>query len=257
MGRESEPSPVPQGSAPQAFAADETGCTPLFPGGSFLHKGVVRDLWLGCQPGIGPLLQNANPDLNFKVQLILECLGGLESRANHLDVRLGTSFRALCTELDEVWSEFEMVNGASANRGFGVESFLLFQGQESTPTPSSPVVLSHAAFQQLMRQVVDNLMSMGIENLQEGADGVNIPCLSGCVDTLEDSLSGIFRQVGLCKNEIHRPDGAIGRFKSTIKALKDKDRHPGDTINQGGKTFRDVLAVTAWVHTFKNKDLYC
>ncbi len=27
-------------------------------------------------------------------------------------------------------------------------------------------------------------------------------------------------------------------------------------IKRGGKTFQDVMAVTAWVHTFKNKDRF-
>jgi hypothetical protein len=30
----------------------------------------------------------------------------------------------------------------------------------------------------------------------------------------------------------------------------------GDAIERGGKTFRDIGLVLAWVHTFKDKDMY-
>ena len=30
----------------------------------------------------------------------------------------------------------------------------------------------------------------------------------------------------------------------------------GDTIERGGKTFRDIGSVLAWVQTFKDKDMY-
>ena len=51
------------------------------------------------------------------------------------------------------------------------------------------------------------------------------------------------------------PDGTIAKLEARIKSLE--DRRGGDTIEQGGKTFRDVMAVNAWAQTFKDKDLYC
>jgi hypothetical protein len=35
-----------------------------------------------------------------------------------------------------------------------------------------------------------------------------------------------------------------------------EDCRGGDTIEQGGKTFQNVTAVTVWVQTFQDKDLY-
>jgi hypothetical protein len=40
-----------------------------------------------------------------------------------------------------------------------------------------------------------------------------------------------------------------------IKSLK--DCQGGDAIERGGKTFQDIVTVSAWVQTFKDKDLYC
>ncbi len=100
---------------------------------------------------------------------------------------------------------------------------------------------------------MDNLTTMGFDNSQEGARGLDIS-LSDCVDTLEGTLSGISSQLSICKGKIHKPDGAIGMVDSRIRTLE--DHQGGNTIEQGGKTFQDVMAVTAWVHTFKDKDLF-
>ncbi len=35
-----------------------------------------------------------------------------------------------------------------------------------------------------------------------------------------------------------------------------EDRRAGDAIERGGKTFRDIGLVLAWVQTFKDKDMY-
>ena len=35
-----------------------------------------------------------------------------------------------------------------------------------------------------------------------------------------------------------------------------KDQCVGDAIERGGKTFRDIGSVLAWVQTFKDKDMY-
>ncbi len=77
------------------------------------------------------------------------------------------------------------------------------------------------------------------------------------VDALEqtiDQVSGLRRRLNALEREFKDPDGMIARLEGRIKSLE--DRRGGDTIKQGGKTFRDVTAVTMWVQTFRDKDLY-
>ena len=247
-GRDSQSSPLFQGSACQDSSGCESEAPPFFLGGLFSPQqgspGFLVGLpWGSCPP-------DPNPDLNSKVQVIFKSLGGLKSRAIRLDAGLGLSYKALCTELDEVWSEVEKVKGSPASRAFGEDSLPSFQGRQSTPTPSSPMGLSPAAFQQLMRQVMDNLTTMGFENSQEGVCGLIIS-LSNCVNTLQGTLSGISSQLSICKGKKHNPGGAIGRVDFGIRALE--DHRGGNTIKQGGKTYQDLMAVTAWVNTFRTR----
>ncbi len=99
---------------------------------------------------------------------------------------------------------------------------------------------------------MDNVTAMEFDNSWEGARGLDIS-LSDLVDTLEGTLSGISSQLSICEGEIHKPNGAINGVDSRITL---EDRWGGNMIEQGGKTFQDVIAVTAWVHTFKHKDLF-
>jgi hypothetical protein len=50
------------------------------------------------------------------------------------------------------------------------------------------------------------------------------------------------------------PDGTLAKIDRRIKSLE--DCWAGDAIEQGGKTFFNIGAVSAWVQTFKDKDLF-
>jgi hypothetical protein len=94
--RDSQLSPLFQGSACQDPAGGESEVPPFSSGGLFSPQQgssgfLVGLLWRSYPP-------DPNPDLNSKVQAILERLGSLESRAIWLDAGLGSSFKALCTE---------------------------------------------------------------------------------------------------------------------------------------------------------------
>jgi septal ring factor EnvC (AmiA/AmiB activator) len=61
--------------------------------------------------------------------------------------------------------------------------------------------------------------------------------------------------LGSIERKLKDPDGTLAKLEGRIKSLE--DRRAGEAIEQGGKTFRDLAAVLAWVQTFKEKDLYC
>jgi hypothetical protein len=69
-----------------------------------------------------------------------------------------------------------------------------------------------------------------------------------------DQVSALSRRLVGLEKEYKDPDGTIAKLEAKIKTLE--DHWGGDTIKQGGKTFHGVIAVNAWVQTFKNKDLF-
>ena len=46
----------------------------------------------------------------------------------------------------------------------------------------------------------------------------------------------------------------MGKIESRLKTLE--ERWAGETIERGGRLFRDVVAVNTWVQTFKDKGLF-
>ncbi len=62
------------------------------------------------------------------------------------------------------------------------------------------------------------------------------------------------RWVGTIEKEFKDPDSTLAKLEGRIKSLE--DRHAGEAIERGGMTFRDVVAVSGWDQTFKDKDLY-
>ncbi len=56
------------------------------------------------------------------------------------------------------------------------------------------------------------------------------------------------------EKELKNPDGILSKLEGMIKSLE--DRRMGDAIQRGGKTFRDISSVSAWIQTFKDKDMY-
>jgi hypothetical protein len=102
-----------------------------------------------------------------------------------------------------------------------------------------------------MRQVVDELRVAGFI-LRTDRDAWTNPGLSA--DALEqtiDQVSSLSRRLISIEKELKNPDGILSKLKGRIKSLE--DRHMGDAIERGGKTFRDIGLVLAWVQTFKDR----
>jgi hypothetical protein len=78
-GRDSQSSPLFQGSACQDPAGGEREVPPFSLGGLFSPQHGSLGYLVGLPRGSCP--PDPNPDLNSKVQAILDHLGGLESRA--------------------------------------------------------------------------------------------------------------------------------------------------------------------------------
>ena len=62
------------------------------------------------------------------------------------------------------------------------------------------------------------------------------------------------RWIGTIEKEFKDPDGTLAKLEGRIKSLE--DWRAGEAIKRGGMTFQDVVAVSGWVQTFKDKDLY-
>ena len=72
---------------------------------------------------------------------------------------------------------------------------------------------------------------------------------------IADQLSGLSRRLGSIERKLKDPDGTLAKLEGRIKSLE--DRRAGEAIKRGGKIFCDLGAVSAWVQTFKEKNLYC
>jgi hypothetical protein len=175
-----------------------------------------------------------------------------ETRTLTLKDSVPHSFTLIHDKLDEIWKDLEGLFKTSPSPLWdpGV-SLSLFQGPGANvgPMPSMPT-LTLPAFQNLMRQVVDEFISTGFV-VQSNLDSRVMSSLP--LDTA-DQLSGLSGQLAGIEKELKDPDGTLSKLEGRIKLLE--DRQAGDAIERGGKTFRDLGAVSAWVQTFKDKDLY-
>jgi hypothetical protein len=58
----------------------------------------------------------------------------------------------------------------------------------------------------------------------------------------------------MIEKDLRDPEGSLARLEGRLKSLE--DRRAGDAIERGGKTFRDISSVSAWLQTFQDKNLY-
>jgi hypothetical protein len=176
----------------------------------------------------------------------------LEIRMSTLKDSLPHSFTLVRNKLDDIWKDLEGLHKNSPspfwNPGVGPS---LFHGRRANPgATSSMPTLTPPAFENLMRQVVDELVSAGFV-LKSNLDA---RVMSSLPPDTADQFSGLSRQFGSIEKELKDPDGTLSKFEGRIKLLE--DRRAGNTIERGGKTFQDLGAVSGWVQTFKDKDLY-
>ena len=178
-------------------------------------------------------------------------LDALETRASVLEDSLPTSFGLVRDELDEIWRDLKGLQDATASRQAPSTSSSFFQSRGPTAGTAAPIAtLTPPAFDNLMRLVVDELKAAGFVH-QTDLDEKMAATLP---PDFADQLSGLSRRLGSIERELKDPDGTLAKLEGRIKSLE--DRRAGEAIERGGKTFRDLSAVSAWVQTFKEKDLY-
>ncbi len=178
----------------------------------------------------------------------------LETAAAQVDSTLASSFQGVWVELDDVWSEFSAIKLAMpVGAGTATRGMPLFGGRQSQVSPPAPTGLSPAAFQALMRQVVDKLQNAGFVTRDE-LDETVVPYLQDNNPVTADQLSGLSRRVAALERHFTDPDGIMAKLDTRIKVLE--DRRAGDTVERGGKAFRDINSVAAWIQTLADKDVY-
>jgi hypothetical protein len=189
---------------------------------------------------------------NEPLSALERCVRNLETGVVALDASLPRSFLCVREELDNLWKEIKAIKLVMPLPGQPQPSSSTpsFQARFHGPSPASSPSLSPANFQTLMRQVVDELRSAGFvtqEELQTSASTAPDP-------NVMDHISGLSSRIGNVERHFTDPDGTLAKIEGRVTALE--DRRAGESIEQGGKTFRDIGAVAAWVHTFGDKDLF-
>ena len=174
--------------------------------------------------------------------------------AAQVDSTLASSFQGVRVELDDVWKEVGVLKLAMpVGSETGTRVTPLFVGRQSQAPPPPLTALSPAVFQALMRQVVDELQNSGFVTRDE-LDQTVVPYLQGPNPVTADQFSGLSRRVAALERHFTDPDGTMAKLETRIKALE--DRRAGDTVECGGKAFRDITSVAAWIQTLADKDVY-
>jgi hypothetical protein len=101
-----------------------------------------------------------------------------------------------------------------------------------------------------MSQVVDKLRSSGFMLQSDLDTRVN----AGLPADVLDKISGLSKRVSIIEIDLKDPKGTLTRLEGRVKALE--DGRAGDAIEHGGKMFRDLGSVAAWLQTFPDKNLY-
>ncbi len=101
-----------------------------------------------------------------------------------------------------------------------------------------------------MRQVVDELRALGFVT----RDKIEATLAPAFDPNTHDPLSGLSKRIANVERHFTDPNGTASKMEGRIRSLE--DQWAQDSIEQGGKAFRDILAVGAWVQTFQDKDLY-
>ena len=151
------------------------------------------------------------PPPYLRLAPLMRCVQDLESRVRKLEYSVPDSFVGVRDELDEVWKDLGDVRKIRASPPQDSSSTpSLFQGRASnTASTSSNAPLTPALFQQLMRQVVDELRVAGFV-LRTDPDARTNPGLSA--DALEqtiDQVSSLSQRLVSVEKELNNPDGIL------------------------------------------------
>ncbi len=97
---------------------------------------------------------------------------------------------------------------------------------------------------------MDKLRSSGFVTRDE----MEAAATAGQAQDATDQLSGLSRWLNVVESQFTGSDGTLSKMEGRIVSLE--DWRTGDSIKHGGKAFRDIGAVAAWVQTFNDKDLF-
>jgi hypothetical protein len=197
------------------------------------------------QPGASPA-----PGLNLRLTPIYKRIQALETRTATLEDSLPGSFGLVRDEMNLIWKDMEDLCENFAAAPTVVQPRALYQARGADSRGGSLPSLSGPAFQQLISQVVDKLRSSGFMLQSDLDDRFN----AGLPANVIDQISGLSRRVSKIEKNFSDPEGTLAKLEGRIKALE--DQRAGDAIECGGKTFRDVGAVAAWLQTFSDKNLF-
>ncbi len=158
---------------------------------------------------------------------------------SRLEDSLPTLFVLVRDELDKIWRDQKGLQNAAASRQASFASASFFQARG--PTTGSAVS-------------TPTLTPPPFENLIVHHSDLDSRVMSTLPSDIVDQLSSLSRRLASVERELKDPDGTLAMFEGRIKSLE--DRRAGEAIEQGGKTFRDLGAASAWLQSFKEKDLY-
>ena len=105
-----------------------------------------------------------------------------------------------------------------------------------------------------MRQVIDELQASGCVFRTDADAHTTARVQPDTLDQIVDQVSVLSRRIVNIENALTDPNGAMGKIESRLKTFE--ERQAGETIERGGRLFRDVVAVNTWVQTFKDKGLF-
>ena len=105
-----------------------------------------------------------------------------------------------------------------------------------------------------MRQVIDELQAAGCVFRTDTDARTTAGVQANTLDQIVNQVSGLSRRIVYLENALSDPNGTMGKMESHLKTLK--ERRAGETIERGGRLFRDVVAINTWVQRFKDKGLF-
>ena len=187
---------------------------------------------------------------NERLAPFLRRIQSLENRAAILDDSLPRSFGLVRDEMNLLWKELEELRDLAPRLPREDAPTNLFESRRPAALPTGGPRLSGADFEQLMSQVFDELRASGFIR-QSDLDARVHP---GLPAEILLQISGLSKRVSMIEKDLRDPEGTLARLEGRLKSLE--DRRAGDAIERGGKTFRDITSVSAFLQTFPDKNLY-
>jgi hypothetical protein len=167
----------------------------------------------------------------------------LKSKVESLQVTLPESFGIVRGKLNEVWAELSDLRQATPppNPGSASSPTYLQERRQNSTSAVGVSTLSPASFRHLMRQVIDELRLSGCVFRTDPDARTTGGVQANTIDQIVEQVSALSRRVGGLEREFSDPDGTIGKLESRIKTLE--ERRAGETIERGGRLFRDIVSV--------------